>query len=48
MNKQDLEEKLEELNEVIRSLNQSRHNPSVELEDYARDLFETIIDEINN
>ena len=48
MKKEELNEKLKELNEVIRNLNNSRHNPSYELENYARDLFETIIDEITN
>jgi len=48
MDENELNEKLKELNEVIRNLNKSRHNKSCELENYARDLFETIIDEIQN
>jgi hypothetical protein len=48
MRKEELNEKLKELNEVIRNLYNSRHNPSFELENYARDLFDTIIDEITN
>ena len=46
MDRKELEQKLEELVDAIRNLNRSMHNPSRELEDYARDLFETIIDEI--
>ncbi|MCL1936769.1 MAG: hypothetical protein FWF52_00025 [Candidatus Azobacteroides sp.] len=48
MNKQELEEKLEELNEVLKNLNDSKHNYSYQLEMYARDLFDTLIDEIKN
>ena len=48
MEKAVLKTKLEELVEAIKNLNDSRHNPSDELENYARDLFETIIDEITN
>ena len=48
MDKTKLEKRLTELNEVIRNLNNSRHNKSWQLENYARDLFETIIDEIQN
>ena len=48
MEKGKLNEKLKELNDIIRILNSSRHNKSLELESCARDLFETIIDEIQN
>ena len=48
MDKKELTEKLEDLVEAIQNLNSSRHNPSEKLENYARDLFETIIDEITH
>ena len=48
MDKRELKEKLDELMEAILNLNNSKHNPSEELEDYVRDLFDTIIDEIRN
>jgi len=48
MEREKLKQKLGELVEAITNLNASRHNPSTELENYARDLFETIIDEIKN
>ena len=48
MNKTELNNRVEELVEAIRNLNDSRHNPSEELENYARELFETIIDEITH
>ncbi|MDR0294572.1 MAG: ArsR family transcriptional regulator [Prevotellaceae bacterium] len=48
MEKTKLQQRLEELVEAITNLNSSRHNPSDELEDYARDLFDEIIDEIKN
>jgi len=48
MDKKELKEKLEELVEAVLNLNNSKHNPSDELENYVRDLFDTIIDEIKN
>jgi len=48
MDKKELKEKLEELVIAIQNLNSSRHNPSEQLENYTRDLFETIIDEITH
>ena len=48
MDKNDLDEKLKELNEVIRNLNNSKHNYSFQLEMYTRDLFDQLIDEIKN
>ena len=48
MDKNDLDEKLKELNEVIRNLNNSKHNYSFQLETYTRDLFDQLIDEIKN
>ena len=48
MERKELKAKLEELIAAIENLNASRHNPSEELENYIRDLFETIIDEITN
>ena len=48
MNRQELDEKLEELIEVLKDLNNSKHNYSYQLEMYARDLFDTLIDEIKN
>lgn len=48
MDKKELNEKFEELKEVLKNLNNSKHNYSDQLEMYARDLFDTIIDEIKN
>jgi len=48
MDSQKFEEKLEELNEVLKDLNNSKHNYSNQLEMYARDIFDTLIDEIRN
>jgi len=48
MEKEKLDEKLKELNEVIRNLNNSKHNYSFQLEMYTRDLFDKLIDEIKN
>ena len=48
MNKNELEERLEELNEVLKNLNNSKHNYSYQLELYARDLFDALIDDIKN
>ena len=48
MNKKELDEKLEELNEIVRNLNNSKHNYSYQLEMYARDFFDSLIDEIKN
>jgi len=48
MNKKELSEKLEELNEVLINLNNSKHNYPYQLEMYARDLFDILIDEIKN
>ena len=48
MEAKELDQRIKELNEVIKNLNNSRHNPSYELENYARDLFETTIDEITH
>ncbi len=48
MDKNELSEKLRELNEVIKNLNNSKHNYSDQLEMYARDLFDILIDEIKN
>jgi hypothetical protein len=43
-----LTEKERELIESIRNLEKSKHNYSWQLEDYARELFDRIIDEIRN
>ena len=48
MDKFELEEKLTELNEVIRNFNNSNHNYSFQLELYLRDIFDELIDEIKN
>ena len=48
MEKKKLEQKLKELNEIIRNLNNSKHNYSFELEMYTRDYFDQLIDEIKN
>ena len=48
MEKEKLNEQLKELNEVIRNLNNSKHNYSFQLEMYIRDLFDKLIDEIKN
>ena len=48
MHKQKLNEKLEELNEILKDLNNSKHNYSYQLEMYVRDLFDILIDEIRN
>jgi len=48
MNKKDLEEKLKELNEVLKDLNNSKHNYSYQLETFVRDFFDTLIDEIKD
>ena len=46
MEKSKLEEQLTELNEIIRNLNNSKHNYSFQLEMYTRDFFDNLIDEI--
>lgn len=48
MNKKELDEKLEELKEILKNLNNSKHNYSYQLELYARDFFDILIDEIKN
>ena len=48
MDKKELEERLEELNEVLKNLNNSKHNYSYQLELYTRDLFDSLIDDIKN
>jgi len=48
MEKEILEKRLDELNEIIRNLNNSRHNYSFQLEMFTRDYFDTLIDEIKN
>jgi hypothetical protein len=48
MEQDKLNEKLEELTEAIKNLANSRHNPSLQLKRYARDLFEQLIDEITH
>jgi hypothetical protein len=48
MDQNELNGKLKELNEVIKNLNNSKHNYSDQLEMYARDLFDILIDEIKN
>ena len=41
-----LTEKEKELIEAIRNLKKSKHNYSYQLEDYVRELFDKMIDEI--
>lgn len=41
-------DELEALNEILINLNNSKHNYSCQLEMYARDLFDILIDEIKN
>ena len=48
MEKSKLEKQLKELNEIIRNLNNSKHNYSFQLEMYTRDFFDNLIDEIKN
>jgi antirestriction protein len=48
MDKKKLAKRLIELNEHLTNLNNSKHNYSFQLEMYARDLFEKILDEIAN
>ena len=48
MEKDKLEEKINELSEMLRNLNNSKHNYSYQLELYTRDLFDSLIDEIKN
>jgi TRAP-type C4-dicarboxylate transport system substrate-binding protein len=48
MDRKELNRKLEELNEMLKNLNNSKHNYPDELEMYTRDLFDSIIDEIKN
>ena len=48
MEKDKLEEKINELGEMLRNLNNSKHNYSYQLELYTRDLFDILIDEIKN
>ena len=48
VDKQELENRLKELNEIIRNLNNSQHNRSLQLEWYTRDYFDILIDEITN
>ena len=48
MDKQELDENLKELNEVIRNFNNSNHNYSYQLELYLRDIFDELIDKIKN
>jgi hypothetical protein len=43
-----LTEKERELIEAIRNLRNSKHNYSYQLEDYARELFDRMIDEIKD
>ena len=43
MEKEKLDEKLKELNEVIRNFNNSKHNYSLHLEMYMRDFFDKLI-----
>jgi hypothetical protein len=43
-----LTEKERELIETLRNLKNSKHNYSIRLEEYARELFDTILDEIRN
>jgi len=43
-----LTEKERELIEAIRNLRNSRHNYSYQLEDYVRELFNKMIDGIND
>lgn len=46
--KEALNEKLEELIELLRNLNNSKHNYSLQLEMFIRDYFDILIDEIKN
>jgi hypothetical protein len=49
MNKKlELTEEEQELIEAIRNLQNSKHNYSYQLEDYVRELFDRIIDEIRD
>ncbi|GHT55039.1 hypothetical protein FACS189451_01810 [Bacteroidia bacterium] len=43
-----LTEKEKELIEAIRNLKRSRHNYSYQLEEYVRELFDKMVDEIIN
>ena len=43
-----LTEKERELIEAIRNLKNSKHNYSVQLEEYVRELFDRMLDEIRN
>jgi hypothetical protein len=43
-----LTEKEKELIEAIRNLRNSKHNYSYQLEDYSRELFDRMIDEIRD
>ena len=45
MDKNEFEEKLEKLNEILRNLNNSKQNYSYQLKMYARDIFDILIDE---
>lgn len=42
---EDLTEQEKELIEAIRNYKKSKHNPSQSLKRYARDLFETLLDD---
>jgi hypothetical protein len=46
--KLELTEEEEELITAIRNLRNSKHNYSYQLEDYVRQLFDRIIDEIKD
>jgi hypothetical protein len=43
-----LTEKEKELIEAIRNLKNSKHNYSFQLEEYVRELFDRMLDEIRN
>jgi len=48
MKKAELKERLDEFIELITNLNNSRHNPSQELEDDIKRLFENLLDDITS
>jgi hypothetical protein len=43
MEEKKLDEKLRELADAVKNFKQSKHNPSYDLEVYARELFEEIM-----